>query len=184
MKKLPAQQQQIVVTHAAFICQVVEYSQNRERRAEFESLMRLAEENGWRRLVGAIRQIVAGQRDLNLIRELDEEDQAIAESIMRGIQNPASLPDPNARPDPEMAAPGLAAMILAAGRGNVQALTLISDMAEQMNRVGGPMASVASVIRPLINGERDPDLLCRGADARSEQLILGILTELRRSELN
>lgn len=103
---------------------------------------------------------------------------------MRGMQNPATLPNPTARPDPEMAAPGLAGMILAARRGNTEALRLISEMAEQMRRVGGPMARLAAVIRPLINGERDPQLLCKGLNERTEQMVLGILQELKRSELN
>ena len=48
---------------------------------------------------------------------MDREDRIIAEAIMRGLQNPATLPDSTARPDPEMAAPGLAGMIVAARRG-------------------------------------------------------------------
>ena len=75
-------------------------------------------------------------------------------------------------------------MILAAGRGNTEALKLISEMAEQMRRVGGPMARLAAAIRPLINGERDPQILCKGMDQKSEQMALAILAELRKGELN
>jgi hypothetical protein len=57
-------------------------------------------------------------------------------------------------------------------------------MAEQMSRVGGPMARLAAVIRPLINGERDPHALCRNMDEKSEQMVLAILEELKKSELN
>jgi len=184
MPTLPDREQQIITAHAAFICKVVECSQNEGNRAEYEAVLQMALENGWDRLVSAIRQIVAGQRDLHAIAGLDHEDRVIAEAIMRGLQNPATLPDPNARPDPALAAPGLAAMILAAGRGDVQALTLISNMAEQMSRAGGPMARLASTIRPMINGEREPEVLCKEVDDKTEQVVLGILAELKKSELN
>ncbi|MCB1759264.1 MAG: hypothetical protein KDI68_05710 [Gammaproteobacteria bacterium] len=171
------------MAHAEFICQVVELSQNRERRGDFETLLRIALENGWERLVAAIRRIVAGERELRNL-QLDLEDRIIAEAILRGIQDPTTLPDPSQRPDPSLAAPGLAGMIVAARRGNTEALKLISDMAEQMSRVGGPMARLASVIRPLINGERDAARLCRNLDQKSEQVVLGILQELKSLELN
>lgn len=184
MPTLPERQQQIVTTHAAFICQVVELSQNDGRRAEYEALLQAAQENGWHKLVYAIRQIVAGRRDLNALQELDEEDQVIADAIMQGLQNPLTLPDPQAKPDPTLAAPGLAGMIREAGRGNVEALTLISNMAEQMSRAGGPLARLAAVIRPLINGERDPEKLCQGMNRQTEQLVLGVLDELNQLELH
>ena len=180
MPKLPDHEQQIIIAHAAFICEVVACSQNRERRAEFEELMRTASDNGWHDLVRAIRLIVAGQRDLSAIVGLDLEDRVIAEAVMRGIQNPATLPDPRARPDPGMAAPGLAAMIRVAASGNVEALTLISNMADQMSRAGGSMAQLASVIRPLINGERDPKKLCRRLNEQTRQIVMGILEDLER----
>ena len=141
-------------------------------------LMKTATDNGWHDLVRAIRLIVAGQRDVSAIQGLDVEDRVIAEAIMRGIQNPATLPDPKARPDPGMAAPGLAAMIRAAATGNVEALTLISNMADQMSRAGGSMAQLASVIRPMINGERDAKKLCKKLNDQTRQVVMGILEEL------
>ncbi|MES9961588.1 MAG: hypothetical protein ABW089_14250 [Sedimenticola sp.] len=184
MPQLPERHQQIITMHAAFINQVVQFSQNEADRPNYEQLLISAEENGWSGLVAAIRQIVAGQRDMGAIKGLDEEDQVIAEAIMRGLQNPATLPDPDAKPDPAMAVPGLAGMIQAAATGNVEALTLISNMAEQMSKAGGPMARLAAVIRPLINGERDPDKLCKGMNTQTEQLVLGILDELAKTDLH
>jgi hypothetical protein len=119
---------------------------------------------------------------MELLNPLDEEDRVIVESILRGLQDPASLPDPNTKPDPTMAAPGLASMIHAAASGNAQALQLIANMAEQMNRAGGSIAKLASVIRPMINGERDPDRLCHQMDSRTERIVLGILHELQQLE--
>ena len=77
-----------------------------------------------------------------------------------------------------------AAMIMAASRGNVQALTLVSNMAEQMSRAGGPLARLAAVVRPLINGERDPDVLCKGMNSQTEKLVMDILADIRKAELN
>jgi len=81
-----------------------------------------------------------------------------------------------------MAAPGLAHMIHAARTGNAQALALIGNMAEQMSTVGGPMARLAGIIRPMIQGERDPDRLTKGMDSQGERLVLEILAELGKLE--
>lgn len=173
-------QQQIVAVHAAFINQAVQCLQNTQRRAELEQLLKSAEDNGWTDLGQAIRQIAAGRRDIELLNSLDEEDQAITEAILRGLQEPSTLPDPNAPADPAQAAPGLAHMIHAAGSGNPQALQLIANMAEQMSKAGGPMARLAAVIRPMINGEREPEKLCKKMDSKTEALVIGILKELER----
>ncbi len=74
MAQLPDRHQQIITIHAAFICQVVQLSQNEGDRPEYEALLKAAEESGWSDLVRAIRQIVAGQRDMSAIGGLDEED--------------------------------------------------------------------------------------------------------------
>ncbi len=174
----PDKRQQILAAHAGFICQVVEFAANTDRRAELDNLFRTARENGWQRLVSALEEIVGGQRDPNRLRGLDEEDQIIAEAVLRGLQDPATLPDPSQPPDPAMAAPGLAHMIRAAATGNAQALVLVGDMADQMQKVGGDMGKLAGRIRPLINGERDPEKLCKGMSAQGEQLMLAILNEL------
>jgi hypothetical protein len=169
--------------HAAFINQVVILGPQTERQTEFDQLLKQAEENGWSDLTAAIRQIIhKGRRDREILNILDEEDQVIAEAILQGLQDPATLPDPNAKPDPALAAPGLATMIHAAGSGNAQALQIIAEMAEQMSKVGGPMGLLASVIRPLINGERDPHVLCKRLDSKSETMVLGILKELEQLE--
>ena len=175
--------EQILTVHAAFINQVVTLGPQADRQTEFSQLLRMAEENGWTDLVAAIRQIIHnGRRDVEILNGLDEEDQVIAEAILQGLQDPSTLPDPNAKPDPAMAAPGLASMIHAAGSGNTQALQLIANMAEQMSKVGGPMGKLASVIRPMINGERNPEVLCKRLDSKSEAMVLGILEELKQLE--
>jgi hypothetical protein len=72
-------------------------------------------------------------------------------------------------------------MIHAAGT-SPEALMLIGNMADQMSRAGGSLARLAAVIRPLIDGERDADRLCRGMDAQGTQLVLDILRELGQLE--
>ncbi|MEW8505530.1 MAG: hypothetical protein AB2598_02420 [Candidatus Thiodiazotropha sp.] len=174
---------QILAVHAAFINQVVLSGGNPDRKEEFEQLMVMAKEHGWDELVAVIRKIFAqGRRDIELLNNLDEEDQVIIEAILHGLQDPSTLPDPNQKPDPAMAAPGLASMIHAAGSGNAQALQIIAEMADQMSKVGGPMSRLAAVIRPLIDGERDAEVLCKRMDSNTESLVQGILDELKRLE--
>ena len=180
MPQMPDRHEQIRLVHAAFIRQVVETGQNPDRRRDLETLLQGAEQQGWGALVGAVRRIVRGERSPAVFAGLDEEDQVIAESILRGLQDPNTLPDPAKAQDASLAAPGLAHMIHAAARGNAQALILIGNMADQMSKVGGGMTRLAGVIRPLIDGERDPARLCRGMDTRTEQLVLEILAELGR----
>ncbi len=174
--------EQILSVHALFINEVVKSGTDTDRKVEFEQLLKAAENNEWTDLVAAIRRIMGGRRDIEILNGLDEEDQVIAEAILKGLQDPSTLPDPNAKPDPAQAAPGLASMINAAATGNVQALQLIAEMADQMSRAGGPMAQLASVIRPLINGERNPDKLCNKLDGPTEEMVLGILEELKSLE--
>lgn len=180
----PDRPQQIIQAHAAFIRQAVEFISQPAEKAQLDTLLQSAIDSGWTALVDAIRLIAEGARELPALPGLDDEDRVIAEAILRGLQDPTSLPDPEQKADPTLAAPGLAHMISEAGRGNIEALTLVSQMAEQMSKVGGDMGRVAAVIRPMINGERDPNKLCARMDARGQQLVLQILDELGRRDLH
>jgi len=179
---LTPRDEQIIQAHAAFICQVVEFARNPDARPRFEELLQSAEENGWAALAQALRRVAGGDSDLSGIAHLDDEDRVIAEAVLRGLQNPATLPDPNKRADASLAAPGLASMLHAAATGDMQALVLVGQMAEQMSRAGGDMARIAGAIRPMINGERNPDVLGKGMDIRGQQLLHNILDELGKLE--
>jgi hypothetical protein len=181
---LPDKTHQIIVTYAAFIRQFVECTSTAGRKEDAETLLRVAETAGWTALVVVLRQILKGRRDAQLLVGLDQEDSTIAKAILDGLQDPSTLPDPGRGADPALAAPGLAHMIQAAATGNVQALALVGNMAEQMRKVGGEMAQLAGRIRPLINGERNPERLCKGMSARGEQLMLGILDQLGKLDLH
>lgn len=180
MSTLPDKTQQIIQAHAGLIHAVVAAAQNRERLPELEALLDAARANGWGTLVAVIRRILGGTRDVQRLTGLDEEDRVIAEAILRGLQDPDSLPDPHARPDPALAGPGLAALIHAASSGDVAALQLLADMGTQMLRAGGDLARLSGILRRLVDHERDPDLLCRGMSPRGVQLVRSLLEELAR----
>jgi hypothetical protein len=181
---LAEQKKQIVQFHAVFINNVVMACHSRDLLPQLEEMLQQTAQNGWDTLVATIRLIINGQRDVSVLQGLDDEDSAIAEAILLGIQDPATLPDANEKPDPALAAPGLAAMVNSAARGNVQALKTLSLMAEQMVRAGGDMAKLGAVMGRLVNGERDADKLTQGMNVQGQELVYSILTELGKLALH
>lgn len=175
---LSDQKKQIVQFHAVLINNVVMACHHPELIQQLEPMLEQTAQHGWETLVAAIRQVVKGKRDVTVLAGLDDEDSAIVEAILMGIQDPSTLPDTEAKPDPALAAPGLAQMINAAGKGNVQALQTLSMMAEQMVRAGGDMARLGAAMGKLVNGERDADKLTQGMSVQGQELVYGILTEL------
>ncbi len=180
MSILPEKDQQIIDAHAGLIHRVVIGCQNRELVPDLEDILQQAERNGWIQLVVAIRKILAGTRNESVLIGLDEEDQVIVQSILRGLQNPQTLPDLGQGFDGAMAAPGIAAMVNGARSGNLETLQLLGAMAHQMMQAGGDMARLAGIMRPLVQGERDADKLCEGMGPEGEKLVLAILGELAR----
>lgn len=181
MAELPAAVEQVRRMHAPFIHAVVGALRDRSRLPELMQTLAAAEQQGWPKLAGALRQVIDGKRDATVKLGLDEEDRIIVESVLLGLENPASLPALDQRPDAAAAAPGLASMISAAGRGDAKALAVLADMAEQMLRAGGDMARLGGVMRRLINGERDADALLKGMGPLGRQLLLDILSELGKA---
>lgn len=177
-KLISDQKKQIVQFHATLIHNVVMACSNREFIPQLEQMLEMTAKHGWDSLVAAIRQVVNGKRDVSVLIGLDEEDSTIVEAILMGIQDPSSLPDPEAKPDPGLAAPGLASIIDAAGKGNAAALHMLANMAEQMVRAGGDMAKLGAVMRKLVDGERDADKLAKGMNMQGQELVYSILTEL------
>lgn len=182
MSQLPAKEQQILQAHAGLIHRVVMACQNRDRVPDLERILEVSERNGWTRLVAAIRAVLDGAREPSLLQGLDEEDRIITEAILRGLQDPTTLPDPNAKPDPGMAAPGIATLVHAVRRGDLQSLQLLADMAQQMLKMGGDMARLAGIMNPLARGEWEPERLTRGMTPQGEKLVTAILEELQRLE--
>ncbi len=180
MAQLPDAVEQVLRTHAPFIHAVVNACRDRSLLPQLQEHLSAAEEAGWTRLVSALRQVIDGRRSASLTLGLDEEDRIVLDAVLRGIDNPASLPPLNQQADASAAAPGLAAMIYAAGSGDVQAFTALANMAEQMMKAGGDMARLGGIMRRMVDGERDADLLTRGMGALGRTLVLGILDELAR----
>ena len=146
-------------------------------------MLDMATQQSWNELVTAINKIVAGQRGEDLLTPLDDEDKIIVKSILLGIQNPATLPDVQQKADPTMAAPGLASMINAACRGDSSALQAASMMAEQMTNTQGDMRQLGGIMKKLIDGERNPDILTKKMTANGKQLVMQLLEELGKLSL-
>lgn len=184
IKLLPEQKQQIVQFHAILINNVVMACTNRELLPQLEPMLEMTAQGGWVTLVAALHQVINGKRDVSILMGLDDEDGTIVEAILLGIQDPSTLPDPDAKPDPAFAAPGLASMIDAACKGNPEALHMLANMAEQMVRAGGDMAKLGGMMGKLVNGERDADKLANGMNVQGQELVYSILSELGKRAIH
>ena len=182
MPVLPERREQIRSAHAALILQVAAACQNVHLRAPLEESLRVAAANGWGDLVAVIRHILAGQREPGLLQGLDEEDGIIIESILMGMQNPETLPKAGDPADPTLAAPGLASVILAARRGEPEALAWLGRMAAQMQRAGGDMARMGAALGPLSRGQYDRLKLERGMGPLGRSLLQAVLDALAKAE--
>jgi hypothetical protein len=184
MATLPDASAQILAMHAPFIHAVVNAIQNRALLEHLRPMLAEAETRGWSALVECIRRIIDGQRDRSVLLGLDDQDRVIAEAILGGLDNPATLPPVHSQPSATAAAPGLAVMISAAGRGDIQAFAALANMAEQMLKAGGDMARLGGVMRRLVDGERDADKLARGMGPLGRQLLLDILDQLGKANFH
>jgi len=178
MADTPDLNEQILQSHAGLIHRVVLHCNNPGSIPDLEEVLRQAQENDWTQLVTVIRDIMAGRRDESVMLGLDDEDRVIVEAILKGLQDPSTLPDLEADFDSGMAAPGIASLIHASRRGNAHALQLVATMAKQMLAAGGDMGILAGRIRPLVEGERDADKLTQGMNVQGQELVFSILTEL------
>ena len=179
MAQLPDAVDQVLRLHAAFVHGVVNALRDRSQLPQLHEHLKAAEEAGWGKLVAAIRQIVDGKRGDDIKLGLDEEDRILIDAILRGLDNPATLP-PVQAPDGAAAAPGLAAMIHAAGSGDARAFAALANMAEQMLKAGGDMARLGGIMRRLVDGERDAGKLGKGMGPLGKELLINLLDELAR----
>jgi hypothetical protein len=175
---LPDRSQQVIQTYAHFIHAVATACLKPELIQQARQMLGQAEQQGWGMMVMALRQVIAGKRDSSVYAGLDDDDRIIVEAILRGIQDPTTLPDPSQQPDASAAAPGLAGLIHAAATGDVAALSALANMAEQMVKVGGDMGRLGGSMRRLVDGERDVDLLTRGMTAQGRDLVAKLVEEL------
>ena len=180
MATLPPAVEQVLNVHAAFLHAVVNALRDRSGLPQLMKELEAAEQAGWAKLVGALRLVIDGRRDASIKLGLDEEDTILVDAVLRGIDNPATLPRLNQQPDGSAAAPGLAALIDASARGDAQAMSVLANMAEQMVKAGGDMAKLGGAMRRLVNGERDTDQLVRGMGPLGRELMISLLDELAR----
>ncbi|MBD3671233.1 MAG: hypothetical protein HUJ29_10700 [Gammaproteobacteria bacterium] len=181
---LPSYEEQIIQTHAGLIVQVVKAVFDANARSDAENSIAQLKRFGETQLADAIEQILKGSRDSAMLTPLEDEDRIIVATILKGIQDPESLPDPASEGDPSAAAPGLAHMIHAAGTGNAQALHLLGGMAEQMTAAGGDMKYLGGIMRKMVNGERDVESLTKGMGPQGQSLVKSILDELAKLDLH
>lgn len=181
---LPDTNEQILQSHAGLIHRVVMYCNNPGSVPDLEQVLQTAADNDWVALVTVIRDIMAGNRDESILLALDDEDRTIAQSILRGLQDPNTLPVLETDINSDMAAPGIAGLIHASRGGDAQALQIVGNMAKQMLEAGGDMGILAGRIRPLVEGERDADRLTEKMTDKGQQLMLQIIEELLKLEAN
>ena len=180
----PDTHEQILQSHSGLIHRVVMHCNNPGSVPDMEQVLQQAEANDWKQLVTVIRNIMSGTRDESVLLGLDDEDRVIAESILRGLQDPQTLPNLETDFDATMAAPGIAGLVHASRNGNAQALQIIGSMAKQMLQAGGDMGILAGRIRPLVEGERDADKLTEKMGEKGQKLMLEIIEELLKLEAN
>ena len=180
----PEKRDQVRQIHAALILGVVQAVHQPEVRPHMEQALRASEQNGWGGLVAVLRKIIAGSRDQSLLKGLDDEDQIIAESILQGLQDPSTLPNPEEKGDATKAAPMLAKLINEAAHGDHNALIMLGGMAEQMSSLGGDMANLGAVVKDMIDGNRNVDQLCSRMGPQGESLITQILGELGKLDVH
>ena len=182
--QIPEKNQQIIQLHSSLILAVVQTIHNQELKPHLDQVLQQSAQNGWQDLVNVINKILAGNRDQALVKKLDEEDAVIVDSILRGLQDPASLPKIEQSGDATQSAPMFARLIDEARRGNHNSLSILASMAEQMSNAGGDMASLSAVLKNMVDGERNVDKLCTRMGPQGESLITQILSELAKLDLH
>lgn len=175
-------QQQVTQVHAGLIVNIVHSLSDPSLMPAVEQLLKLSEENGWGQLVTGIRRIIKGDRDSSILKGIDEEDAIILDAILRGIQDQSTLPNPEQKADPALAAPMLAQLIHDSARGDANALAMLGTMAEQMSNTKGDLSRFSTLIKPMVDGERNVDMLCDKIGPQGESLVVSILSELGKLE--
>ena len=181
--RYPDRRQQIIHAHAPLVVAVARACRGLPVAGDLGVALDALERDQQKPLADALRRILDGQRMLSVLAaRIADDDRVVVEAVLTGITNPDSLPDPQLEADPGAAAPGLASMVHAAAKGDAQALSAVSAMAEQMLAAGGDMARLGGIMRRLINGERDADPLSQGMSAHGRSLVLALLEELGKLE--
>jgi hypothetical protein len=174
-------QEQLIQEHASLIVEVVEACDDEAKTAQLLENLVVAEQNGWGKLCGAIRMILDGAREREELGDMDVEDEAIAQAMLMGIADPATLPQPDGNANPMLAPEGLAGIIASAATGEENALQMLARMDTDLAESPIPeLQQFGQTLRRLLNGERNADSLTLGLDERTASLIIAVLDELNK----
>jgi hypothetical protein len=171
--------EQIIQEHSELIHRVVMQCNSPGTVPDMELVLQQAEDNDWIKLVAAIRVLIMGNRDRAMLDELDGEDRIIVDAMLRGIEDPKTLPLLQADFESHMTAPGIAGLMRAAMGGHAQAQQILITMTNSLIQDGGELGAMAGRLRPMIEGERDVDKLCANLSEQGKKMIADILHELQ-----
>jgi hypothetical protein len=141
-----------------------------------ETLTRFAGTSDWANLAAALRRVLAGERDLDqLATGLDPIDTAILTRALDALAGRVSL-SATQPADEEDSLSAFIATTVAAARGDQTAVDILARTLDQMAAVTD-LASLASVLRRIVDGERDPSVLS-GLDDAGTAIATTILDQL------
>jgi tetratricopeptide (TPR) repeat protein len=177
--------QETLRRHGGFVKGMVAAIFDPTTRPALDEVLAKRVEDGWTKLVETLRRVLDGERDEDALCEpLDFEDSAIVGAVLRGIADPASL---KTITSPESAAKGdenadqvaqllekhsqlIAAVVTVAGKPEIR--PQLDPILQKLE--GNGWGSLVSVIRRIIEGERNPEALLAGLDAQ-DTLITGTI---------
>lgn len=141
-----------------------------------------AEKNGWTDLVASVRKIISGVRDIAEFPDLDNEDRTVINGILKGIEDPASLPAVENSVEPDKIGTTIANYVYETNAGNKDARNNLNILSAELISGPGDLKQIASVIGLLVQGERDKQVLCGNMGHTGIAIIESILEEMTRLE--
>jgi len=173
------------------IAAVVESVAQPQHRAGLEQALGPMIEHGWANLVAAIRRILDGERDADVLCEpLGYEDGLIVQTILEGLRDPDSIRDLTDPPDADDQGRSGAAEDARAllARHAPLILAVFAAAAEPLLReqLAAPLKGLSEhgwgglvgAIERLLAGERRPDTLTAGLDAEDILVVQTLLAGL------
>ncbi len=173
------QVKELLQLHASLIQAVVTSCQSGDSE-ELSEVLNAAEANGWSSLSNAIREVLAGERDMAHFASLDAEDQLIVQAILEGLASPNSLPKDDALHSPLQAPKNFAALIHAAQHDDEQAKQLLSTLCRDMLNAGGDMAQLSMSLQFIYKGESQLSALTANCSVKTAELLHAIVNELEQ----
>ena len=174
--------EEVLQAHAGLIHRVVMHCDEPGSAPDLAEILQQAEDSDWKQLVATIRSIMSGNRDDSILQALDEEETIIIDSILRGLEDPSTLPALQADFQSNLSTIGIANLIHASCEGSAHSLNIIANLARQMLEIGGDFEIMAGHIRPMIEGERDPAKLTENMTEKGRKMMMEILAELAKLE--